>query len=473
MAKRPRGKQSVEKLLHHVETPLFVLSAKRQVSFFNTGCERLTDWSADKILGQTCDYAVEPDHTTVQALAAAIAPPPEVWLGQPASVPAYLPKHSGDPLPRLLNYFPLLGNDGTVESVMGIITLLPAAPRVADTTPSRRLHAELASLRTMLRQRFGIKSLVCRSPSMLRVLEQIRLAKESSAAVFLQGEGGTGKEHVARTIHYESELRARSFMPLDCRKLPPFELKQAIKRFLESGRIESDGLQPGAAGSPALKPGTIFLSHVEQLPRDLQEMLVDAFGPDRAERRTDLRLMASSTVDLSQALESETLRSDFYYLLTALRMELPPLRRRNEDLPLLAQAMLEESNRGDAKQVGGFAEEVWEKFREYNWPGNVEELRVVVDEARSACTETVVRTKDLPFRFRTGLEAQAVGPLVTPRPMPLEPLLERIEKEQIELALSQARQNKSKAAELLGLTRPRLYRRMEALGIEDRENNET
>jgi len=466
MTKRLRGKSNVDKLLRAVDTPLFLLSPQRQVTLFNAGCERLTGWDAASVVGRTCDYASHGESSEVEALAAALCPPPEVMTGREAGVPAYVPRRGGEPLARLVRFIPLSGADGAVEAILGVISPIEPPARPAEAPLSHQLHAELAALRISLRQRFGLKSLVAVSPEMQRVVEQASLARNSQAAVLLLGEAGAGKEHLARLIHYESEARHRSFMPLDCRRLSALEMKQALRRFFESSRVEDEST---GAGTATLKPGTVYLSHVELCPRDLQEMLVEAFGPNRPERRTDLRLMAASTSDLAAAVASETLRPDFYYLVTALCIELPPLRRRGEDLSLLAQSLLEDLNRGDEKQIGGFADDVWRSLREYNWPGNVDELAAVVAEARAACTDELIRAKDLPFRFRSGLEAQSVGPAIAPRVEALEPLLARIEKEQIEKALVLSRHNKSRAAELLGLTRPRLYRRMEALGIVDRE----
>jgi transcriptional regulator with PAS, ATPase and Fis domain len=202
------------------------------------------------------------------------------------------------------------------------------------------------------------------------------------------------------------------------------------------------------------------------LPRDGQKIVADAFRKDRGRGR-DLRLMAATTRDPISLADDEQLRQDFFHLLTPLVIAVPPLRQRMGDLRFLAQYLLEELNRGEARQFNGFGDDVWEKFVEYNWPGNVGELLVVIREARALCNEPLIRVKDLPFRFRTGLDAQAVGPAWRPPVAPLEPLLAQTEREQIERALAESRHNKSRAAQLLGMTRPRLYRRMEILGIRD------
>ena len=306
---------------------------------------------------------------------------------------------------------------------------------------------------------------------MMRVLNQIDLACRSDAPVTLVGEDGTGKEHIARHIHYEIHADGRSFVPVDCRRLSARELKPILRR-LSEGDVPPGIIPDDPFSASGLRPGTIYLAHVDHLPRDLQEIVVQIFSQDSGGESSGLRLMASSTNPLDQAFRRETICPDLYYLLTVLTMVIPPLRRRRDDLQPLAQSLLEAENQTtenqiSEQQVGGFSEEIWQQFREYNWSGNVDELSTVIREARAACTGPLIQRKDLPFRFRTGLDAQAVGPPIRPRVVPLEQLLARVEVEQIQFALEQSGGNKSQAAKLLGLTRPRLYRRMKTLGIAD------
>ena len=462
MNKQFRRTTRLETALNAVQTPVFILDARRKVLFLNSGFESLTGWTPEEVTGRTCDYVSDADHSAVESLTGLLAPPPEVLAGKAAHVPVKLLERNGQTADRRLHFYPLMNHNGQVEHILGVVTPIhqPAAP--AETTPIHRLHAELATLRVALRRRFGIKSLICRGAAMRRVVRQIKLAETSNVGIFFQGEVGTGKEHIARLIHLESELGNRSFVPLDCRGLSPFELKQTLRRLLD-GTVEKAETTP----LTNLQPGTIFLSHVDFLPRDLQEMLVKWYGDHEVSEVVQLRIMASSTADIEPAVESGAILSDFFCLLTTIPIQLPPLRRRREELPLLAQSFLEELNRDAEKQVGGFGNEVWDQFREYNWPGNLDQLSRVVAEARQNCTGDVIQALDLPFRFRTGLDAQSVGPPIRPQTMPLAELLEKVEAEQIRFALEQTRHNRSQAAGLLGITRARLYRRMEALGIDD------
>jgi DNA-binding NtrC family response regulator len=461
MKQRARRRVRPEDAIGQAATPVFWVSPDRRIAFFNAGCEKLTSWPADEVLGQLCEYVANPRSGSLEALAASLCPPAEAFAGQVVNVPALVACKSGEPQPRSLTFLPLLDEEGSLAGILGVATALASPANLPPSAPSHELHAELAALRVTLARRFGTQSLVCRSEGMLRVAGQVAIARGTRAAVLIWGEKGVGKEHIARAIHYESEWRTRAFVPLDCRGLSPLDLEQAIGRLFGPSRDEEFFDSP-----TALRPGTIFLSHSEHLPRDVQKTVVEGFRAESAER-AGLRLIASTTVDPSVLEADERLRPDFYHLMTHLCIAVPPLRRRGDDLRYLAQHLLEELNRGESRQFNGFGDDVWDKFGEYNWPGNVDELLAVIREARAACNEPLIRAKDLPFRFRTGLDAQSVGPMIRSQLTQMAPFLAQAEKEQIERALKECRHNKTKAAQILGLPRPRLYRRMEVLGIPD------
>ena len=233
MPRRSRKSHGLNDWLNATATPVFILGPDRRIRFFNTGCERLTGWTSDEVVGQVCEYASEPDHSQVASLTGSLCPPSEVLAGKSASVPVYVAQKQGGVAARVIQFSPLLGDDGAMTSIVGIAHPLGPSPRPHAATPAQQVHAELASLRTALRQRYGLRNLLGRNEAILRVQEQIGIAKATPAPVHLRGESGTGKEHVARIIHYESDARARSFVPLDCRALPALELKQVFRRILE------------------------------------------------------------------------------------------------------------------------------------------------------------------------------------------------------------------------------------------------
>lgn len=436
---------------------MFALDGRRRCVFFNSGCEQLTGWTSEELTGRTCDYDSD-ESSSLDGLTGALCPPPEVFRGTPLAVPAQLPLKSGRSLARMIHYFPLMDTEGHAERIVGFITALPpqATPRTGSAT--QLLHAELASLRQAIRQRYQIAAFVARSAAMGRVLQQIEAARKSHVPVFIAGAAGTGKEHVARTIHHAATERRGSFVPLDCEQVPAFELKQSLRRILD---IEPSDNQP-------LAPRTLYLLNVESLPRDLQESLVAALGNPASLTHPGLQIISSSTIpSLAELTHEEALLPELYFRLTSIEIRLPPLRERRDDLDLLAQHFLEACNRGQEKQLGGFAESTWKLLVEYNWPGNLDELHRVIEEAWELCDDDLVQPQHLPFRFRTGMDNQAVSPRREIQPYSLEEKLQSIEGDLIREMLEQCRYNKSAVAEKLGLTRARLYRRMEQLGIGD------
>lgn len=453
MPKRTRTTRRLEVWLKDTDLALFVLNAQRRLVFFNHGSERLTGWTAPDLLGQKCDYVTEADPQTTAALLAALAAAPEVWTGTLCQVPTNIPRRADAPLPRMVYYFPLVDGEQDVQAILGIIAPVPETPLPASTNGPQRLHAELAALRQSVRRRYGDGSLIGRSPSMLRAFEQIQLAQSSMAPVLFVGEPGSGKQHLARVMHYQSPAGKKAFVPLDCR-MSSTDLEQTLSRIREDQQAD------------ALRAGAIFFNHIHRAPADLQRDLVE-FIEDQRHTANPVRVLAGSDRSLAPLVDNDQFSQELYFALTSLVVEVLPLRERMEDLEPLTQHFLEELNRESPTQLSGLADEVWRQFRRYNWPGNVGELRQVIAEARAVCPGPLVKTEHLPFRFRTGVTAQSMEPPQRPKIVPLDQLLEQVEREAIERALAECHGNKARAAELLGITRPRLYRRMELLGIVD------
>ncbi len=458
MTRRQTTTGNLTRLLGGGSTPLYVVNGQRKILVFNRGCEELTGFAAEDVVGQICHYGSSGE-TPVEELTAVLCPPPDVLAGEQRSVPAYLVSQSGASLPRMLNYYPFCDERGQVLHVLAIVSSLPKPPPAADPTAVQAVHAELAALRGALRQRFGRQTLICQSLATRRLLNQIELGMRCHASIFLFGESGTGKQHVARVIHYGSSEKNTAFVAIDCRNLAPSEVDRTVTRLLETATDP-------AARKTGISAGSLFLGHVEHLPRDVQRRIVKAFA---ANETPALRLFSSSTTSLSEAVGREELLPELHALLTTLTFELPPLRDRREDLLLLAQHFLEEINRRGGKQVGGFTREVAGAFAQYNWPGNLTELSKVVAEAHAAAAGEMVQQNDLPFRFSTGMDAQKLAPVEQFTSIPLEQMTADYETQLIKRALRQCKQNKSQAADLLQINRAKLYRRMEVLGIDDAE----
>lgn len=456
---------SWEGWLGKTATPIFVLGSDRSIQMFNTGCELLTGWQAKEVVGQVCNFRSDASHNSLEGMTAGLSPPAEVFAGSELEVPTYLECRGGPPIAKVIRFTPIKDAKGKVTGVVGIISAIEPPAPAEIKSPILRLHAELATVRNRLRKRFGEQTLVGQSRLMQRVVNQVGLAQKTSASLYLQGEPGTGKEHLARVIHFGGMQQRHWFVPLDCKRMSSAEMTSILERLVEVHRR-------GSSSESRPQPGTVYLADVEELPRDLQEMIVRDLlrEPGKEEFDAGLRLIAAGEGPLKEGVANEKLRIDLAAALGTLTIELPPLRERGEDLPLLSQHFLEQQNKTGNKQQTGFAEGVMEEFLRYNWPGNLDELQEVI---QAACDQGdgQIKPGDLPFRFRAGREAQDYPPPMPPEPMPLDSTLEGIEKELIVAALERNGFNKTKAAEMLQVNRARLYRRMEQLGIEDREGN--
>jgi DNA-binding NtrC family response regulator len=445
--------------LQQTTTPVFALDRRRVLLYFNRGCEELTGWLAADVIGRTCDLADEPDPQVVECLTGALAPPAEVLAGQALAVPRLLQHRGGGTHSRDIQFVPL--TDGEEVHILGLILSRlqpPHSPRA--TTPAAELRLELASLRAALAREYGWPDVIARTPAMRRVLEQLRVAAVTSAAVFLQGESGTGREFLARVVHQHGPGRLHAFVPLDCSRLTAFELQRSLQRVFQ----QPDDREPL---DPAFLPGAVFLRAVTQLPRDVQVKLLHWIDDRAARGEPPIRLFSCDEESPAAAVRDERLIPELAERLRTLAIEVPPLRERQDDLPLLAQFFLERINRDQDQQIGGFANDVSDQFRKYNWPGNVRELAQVVSESHASTAGPLVTSANLPFRFRTGVDAQRVGPAEMPPVAGLQARLDEFERREIELVLEQCRGNRAQAARQLGLTRTKLYRRMEQLGIAD------
>jgi DNA-binding NtrC family response regulator len=286
---------------------------------------------------------------------------------------------------------------------------------------------------------------------MQQVFRQLRLADPATTVIF-QGEPGTGKQHIARTLHYRGSTGRRAFVPLVCRDLAPFDVRALLKQAREAAEVDA----PTA-------PGTLYFQNLEDLSRELQDSLLEwlTSPPPR------LRFFFGSRLPLSALRELDRFVEGFWLAISDLVIEVPPLRLRGDDLALLAQYFLEERNRGRdaAETLDGIDPLTLERLKEHDWPGHVRQLQAVIRDSAERATGPLLAPGDLSFGFQAATSARAAASPHRDALVPLDELLAKVEREQLEAALQAARGNKSRAADLLGVTRPRLYRRLTELGI--------
>jgi transcriptional regulator with PAS, ATPase and Fis domain len=433
--------------------PLFLLNRQRRILFVNVAWEVLTGIEAGQARGLTCARRAPAGPSPWDSVTRALCPPASVLDGKPARVRRLVAGQAWD-----VDFLPWAEDHAARGSallgVLGKITPVDVPATAAVPAPGERLLA----LREAAAGRYRLDSLDSPVLAVRRVAEQVRLAAPTRATVLIVGEEGTGKGWVARTIHQEGPNRERPFAAVDCGRLPPPVLASVL--------FGDDGLVTGG------RAGTLYLKEPAALPRDLQARLVEAL---REPGPTAPRLVAGSCSDL--AAESRSLRflAELRCLLGTLVLELPPLRERQADLPTLVERLLdrageraepedEAATSGGARPRVELTPEAWAQVRAYPWPGNVAELYAVLAGARERAGGGHVDAAHLPSYVRVAV-GMGQAPPPQERTFPLDELLEKVERRLIQLALRQARGNKTRAAEILSVWRPRLSRRLEALGL--------
>jgi DNA-binding NtrC family response regulator len=443
------------RLLAQIVAPVYVLDEQRRIVFLNQAAAAWLGVEPEQLIGRACRYQ-SGDADPLSALADALCPPPEVFQGHKACGTIVKPSPDGSSDPRHAEFIPL---PGEADRCLGVLAIVRREPAPHDShslsalpPESHQLHQLLQKLRHESARQHQSDRLVGTSAAMARVREQIKLAAAGASAVLIVGPSGIGKRHVAGTIHaaaipQSSQPGAR--VPISCGALPADQLRSTISTFLQRCRTSAETLS-----------ATLLLVDVDRLPTEIQSDLVHCL--DGAPE--NLRIISTASDPLDDLANRDAFHSELAHRLSTLVIELPPLADRREDIPLLAQQLLENLNAGGGKQLRGFATDAMDRLVLYDWPGQIDELAAVVRQAFSQAEGFEITAADLPKQLRLAAEA-ARHPRPKTETIDLEKFLTRVELELIERALKQAKGNKSQAARLLGITRPRLYRRMVQLGL--------
>ena len=328
------------------------------------------------------------------------------------------------------------------------------------------LSDEVQRLRREVMQASGFEDLTGESLPMRRLYELLAKVAGSDSSVLIRGETGTGKELVARAIHRRSARAGGPFVAVNCAAFPEALLESEL-----FGHVR--GAFSGAvADHPGLfvraDRGVLFLDEVGDMPAQLQAKLLRALQERRVrpvggseEREVDVRIVAATHHDLETAVEEGRFRSDLFFRLNVIGVEIPPLRARGNDVLLLAQSFLARQAARSGKKVEGLTPQVAERLTGYDWPGNVRELENCIERAVALTAHDRLVVEDLPPAIR-GARSDAPPTLVPHAPDPaLLPTLEAVERRYVLHVLEQVRGNKSSAAKILGLDRRTLYRKLE------------
>lgn len=330
---------------------------------------------------------------------------------------------------------------------------------IRNLVERQELVEENLSLREKLEDRHRFENIIAKSHKMQRIFELIETVAKSNATVLIVGESGTGKELVARAIHSQSPRREKPFVAVSCAALPESLLESELFGH-EKGSFTGAMAQRKGKFEFANK-GTLFLDEIGDMSPNVQVHLLRVLEEKEFTRvggneliKVDVRVITATNKDLRKAVERGEFREDLYYRLNVVTIEVPPLRERREDIPLLAQHFLKKSALENQKKISGFSPEASKFLLSYDWPGNVRELENAIERAVILAKNTLITIHDLPR------PESAVAHLTPPQKE-----LDEVVKNHIAEVLSQTGGNYSQAARILGISRMTLYHKVKEFGL--------
>ena len=358
----------------------------------------------------------------------------------------------------------IVNSSGEATSYL-VSTAIIDEMRASDTGVVLILHdiSELTRLRKLGLQMDRYGELIGKSEKMKEIYGLIETIKNYSSSILIVGETGTGKELVARTIHFMSARKNKPFVPVNCSAIPESLIESELFGYAKGAFTGADSNRPGrfclAQGGTLLldEVGTLNLNVQTKLLRVLQDKIVEPLGS--SERiPVDVRILSATNRDATELVAKGILRDDLYYRLKVIQINLPALRDRKDDVPLLIDFFIGRLNRYYRKNITGISPDAKELLQNYPWPGNIRELENAIEQAFILADKNLLEIKHFPFEIRRAAEDG-----IPPPPAELSP---RAEEEHIRKALLAAKGNKGDAAEMLGMHRSSLWRKMREYRID-------
>jgi len=350
----------------------------------------------------------------------------------------------------------------------------------------KQLIDENNFLRTELRQRYGFDNIIGTNPDVQRAYVIAAQVARTNATVLLLGETGTGKEYLARTIHYQSDRADKPFIKVNCAALPETLLESEL--FGHEKGAFTHAVSRRVGRFEAANGGTIFLDEIGEMSPNLQAKLLRVLQEKQFERvggnetiTVDVRVIAATNCDLEAAIREKRFREDLYYRLNVVSIYLPPIRERGDDVEIFARHFLHRYAQEMGKPVKRFSEQAMNAIRAHNWPGNIRELQNTIERAVILCNGEVIKPEHLMIQpgsltsvkqhaplcqQQEASEAYDLRDFTSIEQVPVTASLKEVERYHIKRVLQHTRWNQSAAAEILGIDRKTLRNKIREYGLQ-------
>ncbi len=422
----------------------FTINKDCNITTFNRSAERITGFSGVEAIGEKCWDILKCEYCKQECPNGCLK---KVSLreGHANCRELYITRKDGKRIPVRLTTVPLLDVEGNH---------IGAVETFQDIT-------ELKNLSNHLRERFRLHNIIGRSRIMEKIYCLIENVSKNDSTILITGESGTGKELVARSIHLNSYRRTEPFIPLNCSAFAETLIESEL--FGHEKGAFTGAVQTKQGRFELAQGGTLFLDEIGDISPTIQVKLLRVLETRQFERvggtkpiKMDVRLIAAANKDLAEEVRAGRFREDFYYRINVINVNLPPLRERIEDLPLLIQHLIDKDTAKFNKNLAGISPEALKILQNYDWPGNIRELENVIEHAFVMCHEELIDAKHLPDRIRekSGFISASNAAAIAGS------TLEDAEKSLIEAALKEHNGSRVKAAQALGTSKTTLWRKM-------------
>lgn len=443
-----------ETVLDNIQNGVMITDPDGKIIFFSKSYGNFLGVNPDEMIGKNCTEAVE--NTRMHIVAK-------------TGIPEINHPHRIKGQDMVVQRIPIKIN-GKVIAVYGQVMFkdvrdVQALARKLNLLESKVefYEKELESLRS---SKYTIHHIVGKSERIVELKKLALKAAKTNSPVLLIGESGTGKELFAHAIHYASDRKPYPFIRLNCAAIPK-DLLEAELFGYEPGAFTGAGTKGKPGKFELAHRGTIFLDEIGDLPLEMQPKLLRVLEEKETERlgsthptKSDFRLIAATNENLEKSIEQRKFRKDLYYRLNVIPIQIPPLRERKDDIPSIAENLIEILNMDLGTHVKKISADVMEIFKNYDWPGNIRELANILERAIYTTDGDTIQLHHLPF-FLRGMRDESNKLQSTL----LRRLRSDMEKEALLHAIRISNDNKNKAAKLLGIHRTALYKKMKRLNI--------